>query len=77
MRTSALVVLLLGCVSCASPGNWSYAPEAPKTRQPVMNVSVGVPAAVDRRSDENHECQLISAIPLMPYGWEDFSRPET
>jgi hypothetical protein len=77
MRTLGLVALLLGSVSCVSPGNWSYSAEAPKTRQPHINKTVGVYLATDRRTDENEVARIIGSIPLMPYGWTELARPET
>src|SRR5262245_22372499 len=76
MKTLAVAVLLLCCASCKNPRGWAYAPEAPRAREPVMNVSVGVPPAIDQRPDENDQSIEMYLIPLMPYGWLDLSRPE-
>jgi hypothetical protein len=53
-----------------------YKTEPLKTTPPIINQSVTVPPLKDERSNENSNYALIYMVPLMPFGWQDFSTPE-
>jgi hypothetical protein len=72
-----LLVAVLLCAGCQNPRNWAYTPEPPRERAAPVARSVAVPPATDQRIDENANRLALYLIPLMPYGWMDYSRPET
>jgi hypothetical protein len=77
MSRAVLLLVLLACGACQNPRSWSYAPEAPRTRVAVLDRSVAVLPALDQRDDDNSDSAALYLVPLMPWGWQDFSRPET
>jgi hypothetical protein len=84
VRTLAFVcVLVCGMLSasCSHPrGAWEYrASSYPATAQPVLNKTVAVVPFKDSRPNENKTKFFgmpMLMIPLIPYGWADYARPE-
>ena len=70
-----LLVWLLS--ACSSPRSWVYAPEARQSRSPVVSASLVVPPFIDRRSNENTNAVFLYLIPLMPFGYQSMSVPES
>lgn len=62
---------------CASQRGWRYAPESPRSRAPLVDKSVAVPPFTDARPDKNENALLMYLIPIVPFGWCDYSIPES
>lgn len=78
-KINILVVLALFCFSitgCATQRGWRYSAEAKKFRDPIVNKSVAVPPFKDARPDKNNNALMMYMIPLVPFGWCDYSTPE-
>lgn len=84
LRTLALVCVLVCWMlsaSCSHPrGAWEYrASSYPATAQPALNRTVVVVPFKDSRPNENTTKFFgmpMLMIPLIPYGWADYARPE-
>ena len=80
MRTvliASTAMALFGLAACSSPRAWVYAPEARQTRQPVVDASLVVPPMLDKRTNDNTNAIFLYLIPLMPFGYQDLSVPES
>ena len=84
-RTFVLVCMLFCCVlsaGCSHPrGAWVYrASSYPTANEAVINQTVVVLPFKDSRPTENTSKFFgmpMLLIPLIPYGWADYSRPES
>jgi len=66
-------VLLSGC---ASPRSWQYNADNYSRRQPLLAKKVAVPPFQDSRPTQNTAAVLMYLVPIMPFGWADYSAPE-
>ena len=57
---------------------WVYSPVPGSSsgKPPIINMTLSVPPLIDSRVYENDSMRYIQIIPLMPYGWQELSRPE-
>ncbi len=84
LRTLAVVCVLVCCMLSASCSHrweaWDYrANSYPATTQPALNKTVVVVSFKDSRPNENRTMffgRPMLLIPLIPYGWADYARPE-
>jgi hypothetical protein len=80
-RSWAVVVLLsvlaFGLVGCQQERAWVYQAGPRAGCTPAMNVSLVVPPFSDARENVNKNRIIMGYIPLVPYGWQDFSVPES
>jgi hypothetical protein len=72
----AACVLVGVATGCASTRSWTYRPEAPVDRQPIIDRTVVVLPVEDLRTNENTDLMALYLIPLMPFGWQTFDTPE-
>jgi len=72
----AVCVIAAVATGCASTRSWTYRPEAPVDRQPIMDRTVVVLPVEDLRTNENTDLMSLYLIPLMPFGWQTFDTPE-
>jgi hypothetical protein len=78
-KINTLPVFLLLCFvvnGCATQRGWRYSAEAKKIRDPIVNKTVAVPPFKDARPDKNNNALMMYMIPLVPFGWCDYSMPE-
>ncbi|HEX6811408.1 MAG TPA: hypothetical protein VF384_07285 [Planctomycetota bacterium] len=78
-RTAALVALAALSSSCfTSVGKWTY----PSGRYPTTashraaKAFVLVEPLLDQRGTDNRSCMAWSYVPVFPFGWTHFDRPE-
>ena len=73
---AAALLSLAGCFT--SYGKWTYpSGRYPQTTSPrPAPVFVLVEPLIDHRGAENLSYMAWSYVPLMPYGWKNFDRPE-
>ncbi|MFA5205613.1 MAG: hypothetical protein WC708_14550 [Lentisphaeria bacterium] len=75
---AALPALLCGCGTTAKfvyPANYSTLVQV--AASPVTEKKVAVPPFDDQRGDDNQfGTLLLYLIPLMPFGWVDYERPD-
>jgi hypothetical protein len=84
MRTLAFVCVLVCCMLSASCfprwEHWDYrANSYPPTTQPALHKTVVVVSFKDSRPNENTTMFFrypMTLIPLIPYGWAGYARPE-
>ena len=78
LKAKIFVSMLCFLSGCASQGLWRYGIDSyPTDRQPILSKRVAVPPFRDSRPDKNESALLLSIIPLVPFGWVDYSTPET
>jgi hypothetical protein len=84
LRTLAVVCVLACCMLSAGCfprwEHWDYrANSYPATTQPALNETVVVVSFKDSRPNESTTMFFrypMTMIPLIPYGWADYARPE-
>lgn len=80
LRSTGLAMLL--CVGscmfagCSSQKSWLYSVEPESDLPVLLDSSVAVPPFSDQRSNENSNMWAMYMVPLLPFGWQDFSAPE-
>ena len=79
-----IIIFLFLSSGCASQRSWQYqkswdynVDSYPVDRQPLLSKRVAVPPFRDFRPDKNQNALLLPIIPLVPFGWADYSTPET
>jgi len=76
---AALVVFgacLLSMGGCVSQTEWRYTPDTyPARSEPLADKALAIPPFRDTRPNENELAVWPAFIPLMPYGWADYSVP--
>ncbi|MCP4651932.1 MAG: hypothetical protein GY858_00910 [Candidatus Omnitrophica bacterium] len=81
MKKIGLFCLVSVCcffiTGCATQRGWRYQAEPAQEREPLINKSVAVPPFKDNRPDKNTNAVMMYLVPLMPYGWCDYSIPES
>ena len=78
-KTNMFIGVLILCFvfnGCASQRGWRYSAESKVIREPLVNKTVAVPPFKDARPDENNNAIMMYMIPLVPFGWCDYSNPE-
>lgn len=74
IRTGALILIVS---SCSTPAVWSYTPNSYElTDRKTVLKTVSIPPFRDARPDKEENLIFVGAIPLMPYGWADYEKPE-
>ena len=68
-------ILLISIFCCSCNKSWQYRIKSIK-KAVVLNQSVAVLPFRDRRSRENTNLAALSALPLLPYGWQNMNSPE-
>ena len=53
-----------------------YRPALRQARDPVVDAALVVPPLIDRRESDNTRAGLFWLVPLVPFGWMDYSVPE-
>ncbi|MBI3359324.1 MAG: hypothetical protein HY201_04660 [Nitrospirae bacterium] len=78
LRTNILVsILFLFLSGCSSERSWRYSVDSyPTDRHPLLSKRVAVPPFRDLRPDKNENTFLLAILPLVPFGWVDYSTPE-
>lgn len=78
LRTLAILALCVSVTGCATQRGWRYSIDSyPAPKVPLLSKSVVVPPFKDSRPDENTNAVMLYLIPLMPFGWADYSQPES
>ena len=74
------LAMLLSIVGCGSTGKFVYPAQMSSLIQvdskPVLHKSVAILPFDDYRSDENSTMFAMYLIPLVPFGWAEYERPE-
>jgi hypothetical protein len=72
------LLIVIGWSGCGPlpPWHWAYKGMEHPPRTPILNKSVAIVPFVDNRPSENSNYTWLFIIPLMPYGWQEFNRPE-
>lgn len=71
-------LLLLAFAACrAHDAKWSYTPEARRERAPVVDATLLVTTFADERPRQTENLGYLYYAPLMPFGYQEFARPET
>lgn len=78
LRINILVSVICFFFSgCSSQRSWKYSIDSyPTDRKPLLSKSVAVTPFRDSRPDKNENALLLPIIPLVPFGWADYSIPE-
>lgn len=76
MRYVPCVISAVILFGCASTRSWTYRPEPPRFREPILEKTVVVPPVEDHRTNHNFNGWALYLIPLMPFGWQTFDTPE-
>lgn len=71
-----VLVFSLVVSGCATQRGWRYSAEPKKLREPLVDKTVAVPPFKDARPDKNENALMMYMIPLVPFGWCDYSTPE-
>lgn len=79
LHSLSIIMLCLVASGCfAEQTVWQYLPSHyPASLQPLTQKRLIVPPFKDARPDSNENAFYLVYIPLMPYGWVDYSLPET
>ncbi|HNO27006.1 MAG TPA: hypothetical protein PKK94_28765, partial [Leptospiraceae bacterium] len=74
IRTAVLILIVS---SCSTPTVWSYTPNSYiQSDRKILLKTVSIPPFRDKRPDKEENLIFLGAIPLMPYGWADYEKPE-
>ncbi len=79
MKKIYIFAILIFCFvisGCASQRGWRYSVEPKKMREPLIDKSVAVPSFTDSRPDKNNNSLMMYLIPVVPFGWCNYSAPE-
>src|SRR5437867_500584 len=68
--------LLVFLARCPNERAWVYSADQESDQPVLVQKSLSVPPFKDRRADSNSNCTLVYMVPLMPFGWVDYSAPE-
>jgi hypothetical protein len=77
LQSGLLLLLALLLSACSAPRAWVYAPEPRQARDPIVKATLVVPPLLDRRTNDSTDAWLLYLIPLMPFGFQDLSVPES
>ncbi len=70
-------ILCLFLSGCSSQRLWRYSTDSyPTDRQSILSRRVAVLPFRDSRPDKNVNAIMLQMIPLVPFGWADYSTPE-
>lgn len=73
---SLILMSLFLLPGCSTQKSWVYAPDSFQQHPPISQKHAIVKPFDDLRRNENSNKLFLYLIPLMPYGWADFSVPE-
>lgn len=76
LHTSLVTLAVALTTGCANQKSWVYHPNSYPAAIENSGEKVAILPFEDARSNENHNMWGMYLIPLMPFGWQDFSTPE-
>lgn len=77
-----LIICLMIIAGCATPAvKWTYPPPGGKGlkalhEKPPLPLKVAVLPFRERRANDNTDLSWFYLVPLVPFGWMDYDRPE-